>query len=288
MGGGGGISGLGSIAGDAVGLLTGTGGMDRGYKAQKQGAAQAQSTVKQTYQDQLADLAPWREAGISALNQFSDPNFGKNMEMDTGYRFRLQEGQKALNAAGAAKGMNLSGAAIKAAARYNQDFATNEYNNAYNRQAGRLQSLMGVGQDANNAQIGVRGNFGQQMSGLQTGLANAKAAKEVGKGQAVSGLIQQGMQGAAMAFCDENLKTDIREIPQEELKELAQNLNSYFFKYKDESHGKGEYLGVMAQDLQKSKLGKWLVKENEQGHLTVDLQKTLMIFLATLPLREAA
>lgn len=52
---------------------------------------------------------------------------------DPGYKFRLEEGQKALDRSAAAKGMLLSGAQIQATNDYNQGMASQEYGNWWNR-----------------------------------------------------------------------------------------------------------------------------------------------------------
>lgn len=49
------------------------------------------------------------------------------------YNFRLQEGQKALDRAGATRGNFYSGGALKEAAKFGSDLASGEYGNAYNR-----------------------------------------------------------------------------------------------------------------------------------------------------------
>lgn len=68
---------------------------------------------------------------------FTAPNtaFSKpfQFQADPGYDFRLSEGMRGINNSAAARGGVLSGAALKAASKYNQDFASNEYGNAFNR-----------------------------------------------------------------------------------------------------------------------------------------------------------
>lgn len=56
-----------------------------------------------------------------------------NFETAPGYQFRLAEGMKGVENSGAARGMQLSGAALKAINRFNQDFASNEYGNWFNQ-----------------------------------------------------------------------------------------------------------------------------------------------------------
>lgn len=69
------------------------------------------------------------------LAGFQDmPAFNPDMfKEDPGYQFRLDQGMKGLNNSAAARGGLLSGAALKAADQYNQDYASGEYGNAFNR-----------------------------------------------------------------------------------------------------------------------------------------------------------
>jgi len=102
-----------------------------------------------------------------------------------GYQFRLGEGTKALNTSWAANGMRESGAAEKALLRYGQDYASNEFNNEWNRLAG----LAGVGQAVNNSNNALATNYANQ-TGANT--MNAGAAR-------ASSYAQQG-QNTANAF----------------------------------------------------------------------------------------
>jgi hypothetical protein len=133
---------------------------------------------------------------------YVDPNsadYGKyardfNMsdyQADPGYAFRLKEGMKALDAQAAARGGLISGAALKAAGRYGQDYASNEYANAFNRyqtnrsnQLQPLQSLMGVGQTATNATSNAAGTYGAAAGSNALAAGNALASGQVGSANA--------------------------------------------------------------------------------------------------------
>lgn len=98
-----------------------------------------------------------------AYGQFQKTFGDTEFQGDPGYQFRLQQGQNALQQSAAAQGGLLSGAAAKALSKYNQNFASNEYQNAYNRftndqnnRFNRLATLAGVGQTATN-QLGNAG-----------------------------------------------------------------------------------------------------------------------------------
>lgn len=113
---------------------------------------------KQMYEEGVARQKPFYEAGVNALPGYLQ-GIGQGGELvrgftqadyqaDPGYAFRLSEGQKALDRQAAARGGLISGAALKAAGRYGQDMASQEYSNAYNRfrdtQGLRRNALAGV------------------------------------------------------------------------------------------------------------------------------------------------
>jgi len=137
----------------------------------------------------------------------TSPDFGRyardfgmaDFQADPGYAFRLSEGQKALDRQAAARGGLISGGALKAAGRYGQDMASQEFTNAFNRyqtnrsnQLNPLQSLMGAGQTATNF-LGTTGaanaaNVGE--AGMQA--ANARASGYMGSANALSNALGTG------------------------------------------------------------------------------------------------
>ncbi|SOY65589.1 conserved exported hypothetical protein [Cupriavidus phytorum] len=131
----------------------------------------------------------------SLTKNFSAEDFQK----DPGYEFRLGEGQKALEASAAARGGLLSGAAAKALSQYNQNFASNEYQNAYNRfntnqtnTFNRLASLAGVGQTA-TAQTQAAGQNYANRAGQNTIYAGtARASGVAGQANALAGGLGYG------------------------------------------------------------------------------------------------
>jgi len=129
-------------------------------------------------------------------------DFGmSDYEADPGYAFRLKEGMKALDAQAASRGGLISGAALKAANRYGQDYASNEYANAFNRyqtnrsnQLQPLQSLMGVGQTATNATGNAAGAYGAAAGSNALAAGNALASGQVGQANAWNNAIGGAMK----------------------------------------------------------------------------------------------
>lgn len=139
----------------------------------------------------------------------ADPDYGsllrdfglEDFTKDPGYDFRLSEGEKGINRSLAARGGLFSGAAGKALSRYNQDFASNEYGNAYNRyntnqgnKFNRLASLAGIGQSATNQVQQAGQNAANNISSNMIGSGNAQASGIMGIGNAISGGLNNYMQ----------------------------------------------------------------------------------------------
>ena len=140
-----------------------------------------------------SDLAPWMQTGSQAISRVGDLlGISGNtltpeqvMAMDPGYQFRLGEGEQAIDRAASARGLNKSGATLKALTRFGQDYASGEYGNIYNRLAGAASG----GQQAatNVGQLGA-GNA-QNIGSLLTGAANARGAAGIGAANAWGGAL---------------------------------------------------------------------------------------------------
>lgn len=91
----------------------------------------------------------------------------------TGYGFRLGEGMNALNSGYAGSGVIQSGAAMRGAQEYGQNFASNEFGNYMNA----LQNQQGVGLGGASALAGVGQNYAgmvsQNNNAAGTNVANA-------------------------------------------------------------------------------------------------------------------
>lgn len=205
-----------------------------------QGTTNANNTLDKFYQSNMALLAPYLAAGGTAESQLStdlQPGGQLNtpatadqvLAQDPGYQFRLQQGQLALERSAAAKGGAASGGALKALTQYGQDYASNEYANAFGRYNtnqtnlfNRLSSLAGTGLSATGTAVGAgtttgaaeSGNTtsgaGEQASNILnalniqgnaiTGAANATASGYVGGANAVNGAVTQGTNSATQAI----------------------------------------------------------------------------------------
>ena len=183
--------------------------------AQLQAQRESNALQKEMYDQNRADMAPWREAGMGTLSQLvtglkPGGDFNRNFtqadfQADPGYAFRQAEGQKAIDNSAAARGSSLSGATLKALSRFGQDTASNEYQNSYNRwnndisnRFNRLSAIAGTGQQATQ-QIGSYGqttagniaqgnmNTANQVASNTIGAGNARASGYVGMANALGG-----------------------------------------------------------------------------------------------------
>ena len=288
----GGKKALGGVT-DAIGITNHAG--DAALAAQQAATRDANATTWAMFNQGRADQQPWRDAGAKSLGELSGQmgDLSRSFTMtdfqqDPGYQFRMDEGQKALERGAAAKGGLMGGGTLKALSRYGQDFASNEYTNAYNRfnndrdqRYSKLSSLAGVGQST-SAQMANNGmQAGQQVAQNQIGMGNAQAANSMAQSNRLGNMIGQGAGIAAM-FSDERLKTDIEPVSKEDLQELKDKVKAYKFKYKDQAHGEGDFIGVMAQQLEGTKLGKNLVGYDSEGYRYINTQKLMSLLLATL------
>ena len=139
-----------------------------------------------------------------ASGEFTKPFTLADFQKDPGYEFRLSEGMKAIDRSLAARGGALSGRSVKEAQRFNQDLASGEYTNAFNRfniereaKYNKFASMAGVGQTtatqlANQgsqyaANVGnLTTNTATQVGDLATQAANARASGYIGSSNAWS------------------------------------------------------------------------------------------------------
>ena len=138
-------------------------------------------------------------------HQFNATDLQNNM--DPGYAFRQKMAMKAIENSAAARGLTGSGQNLADIVNYNQEAASQEYMNAYNRYQtqqsnlwNRLASLSGVGQQA-NAQAGAAAgqagsaigtntmNAANASSQYLTSAANSRAAGSVGAANAWGGVL---------------------------------------------------------------------------------------------------
>lgn len=136
------------------------------------------------------------------LRDFTNEDFVK----DPGYDFRLQQGEQGIDRALAARGGRESGAALKAIARYNQDFGSNEFQNAFNRDTVNKntiysflsgQSAQGLGAAQNNANLAFNASSqaNQNNMNLSNTLLNLSNQRNENQQNAWQQAIANGLYG---------------------------------------------------------------------------------------------
>lgn len=190
----------------AVGLVGGALGSSASKKAAKQQEALSRDALtlqaNQIYKMQ-ADQEPYMQSGREAnstlaalLGQGGEFSKDLNVEMDPGFAFGQQEGEKALMRQLSARGLRMAPASMQALLRYNQDYTGTKYNEAFQRALANRQSRFGMLSDlanrgqasaSNSAQAGQAG--AASMSGLLTGIGNAQASGTMGSANAWGGAI---------------------------------------------------------------------------------------------------
>jgi len=144
---------------------------------------------RQQFQRQQELQQPFYNAGVNALPAYASgvmpggslvkPFSMADYQADPGYGFRFDQGMKALNSSMAARGLGVSGPAIKGAINFGQGAASQEYQNAYNRyvndqatQRNALAGLTGYG-PTSAANIGAAGqNYASNVGNLGMTTAN--------------------------------------------------------------------------------------------------------------------
>ena len=191
--------------------------------AKKASAASAKTAKKQLaeqrrqYDQTRADNKPWMDRGNEAggalqqrmglgadngsgnygelMHSFTNADFVK----DPGYQFRMDEGAKGLEHSAAARGGLLSGAQAKAVSRYGQDYASNEFGNAYGRytqdQGNRYNRLQGISQQG---QSGAQylGQAGQQTANNISNIYGQQGENKAGAIMGKYNALSNGLGGA--------------------------------------------------------------------------------------------
>lgn len=138
-------------------------------------------------------------AEFGALNKkFTLADFWDDPVTKASFQFGLDEGTKALDRIAGARGNRNSGAQLKALTRFGTDYTGQKAGDSYNRFYGdqdrtynRLAGVAGVGQTAatNTAQMGQ--NTANNVSGLISGMGNARGASAIAGGNALGGAFNQ-------------------------------------------------------------------------------------------------
>lgn len=210
-----------AVVGSAV---VGAYSANKSAKAQSKAAQQASSSEervalenielqRELAEQQREDFEPWRNAGEKALNNIwsgvkaGDFEVGDiDVTKDPGYQFRMDQGIEALDKSAAARGRLLSGAQQKGLTDYAQNVASQEYANAYAREADAkarkfniLSSLSSQGQASAAQQAGATSQLAQSSGNILSNLGQSQANAAYAQGQARASAYQGTAQAANQA-----------------------------------------------------------------------------------------
>ncbi len=176
-------------------------GANKAAEGQKDAAAAANDLTWRMYSRAVNNSQPFLETGQDALKQLKDNNYYTDpinltqdwLESTPGYKFTKTQGEKAVANSAAARGLGVSGAALKGAATFATGLADNTYKtqfdvantnktNAFNR----LKGLVDTGQNAAVQQGSAGTSAGAQINSNTIGAANAGAAASNATGGAIA------------------------------------------------------------------------------------------------------
>lgn len=169
-----------------------------------------------SYRNALADYE--RRKGEYADALASDDygslmrNFtGEDVESEPGYQFGMDQGMQAMDRSAAARGNLLSGASLKAAQRFGQDYAGTKFNDAYqrdnnnkNRAFNWLMGLTTMGQNSTVQQATTNQQVGNNLSNLAIQQGNAQAAGIMGVANSAQNYQNNQFQNQLLANMNNN------------------------------------------------------------------------------------
>ncbi len=195
--------------------IMGSNAAKKAAQTQADAARYAADLQQQQYEQSREDLAPYREAGYSALSDITDlkpyltSQFGEDQlaqYLDPSMAFRMKYGGMATERAQNVGQGLLSGNTLRALQDYGQGLASTEFGNAFNRfQTERgniyntLANIAGMGQGAVNTGINAGVNAATNQGQLAVGAANAQAAGTVGAANAWTNALQTPMNYLQLA-----------------------------------------------------------------------------------------
>jgi hypothetical protein len=263
-----------------MGLFGGnTGGSQAATQAallQQIAATQANGDLQTAANNATADFStnyfnPYTATGNNANTMYANAlglngasgNTAANNAFETspGYNFQLQQGTQAVDRSAAQGGAFGSGNAAIALQNYGQGQAQQQYSNWLNNlnglnsqglqaaagQTGVEQSLAniqtGLGQNQANVITGAANNAAQ---GLTAGANADMTANNQAQANLFSALAGGANLGAKLYSSDENDKTDITKLGEDE---NGQTL--YAYRYRGDPKSYPKVVGPMAQDIEK-------------------------------------
>ena len=189
---------IGAGVGAAATIYTG----NKAASAQRHATDSANELAQYEYDTTRQDNMPALESRNWALEQLKkrlgDGTYSSSLTpakvmAEPGYQFGLSQGMDALNNQYAARGMRNSGAALKAATRYGNDYATTKFDNAFQRDQternndfNRYTTLAGLGSAGAQTIAAAGQNYASTVGSNTMALGNALGANYIAGGNALT------------------------------------------------------------------------------------------------------
>lgn len=126
-----------------------------------------------------SDQMPWITGGTESINRLRDP--AANFAASPGYEWRRSEGQRGIENNFASRGLGQSGNALRALTEYNQNMASDEYNNWFGQQL----NLAGMGSDTARSVGAFGANTASNAGSYLTNQGVARASGVLGRTNAL-------------------------------------------------------------------------------------------------------
>lgn len=174
--------------------------------------------------------------------------------------------------------------------QYNKGLYQQQFNNQMNKAKGVASQDNNMANYYGQQAANTRGMWAGIGNGVDQGAAAAFGAMSGGGGGTESARPSSSFVGPmpqqssssinwGSMISDKGAKKDVSPAD-DQMEDFLDKLKPFTYKYKDPSHGEGTTTGVMAQDLEKSKVGSDMVHDTPSGLKAVDIKKSIAASLA--------
>jgi hypothetical protein len=279
--------GLSTVLGGGLGDIEGTGQKIGGFlginpETKLEGMGQFRLSGE-ALQGEAESLRRFREIASGKTPSISEMQFQKAMQ---------DLSKQQLGAAASARGMSNVGLAQREAMQAGKEAGIDL---GAQSAIAKEQEIRGASEQILRQAAAQRGvALGAAQANLEAGLAGSRMRSEFISNLASSGAKAMSGGGAAGPNSDVSLKENMNQSEKsgsEMVEEFLNALKSYTYNYKDkENNGQknpeGKVTSVMAQDLEKSKLGKQMVTEGPEGKMVDYGQGMAPLFAAIAELNQ--
>jgi len=159
---------------------------------QKKSGEETLAFQKESLETARGDVAPWRQAGVNALGKYQQmlAKGAGEFKESPGYKYRMDQANKAVERSAAARGNVLSGQTLSVLQEQSQGMASSEYQNFINRYYQKMSPYQQMSQQGLGA---ATGQAGMQMQGSNA-MANTMANTSNQYGNALTQMAGQRYQ----------------------------------------------------------------------------------------------